>query len=98
MAKEYDNDWFYKSKAWVKTRNYYMESVNHICEKCGEPASIVHHIIWLDGYNVHDSNISLNEDNLMAVCLQCHNVIHYGSDPVREGLMFTADGQLIEIN
>ena len=34
---------FYKSKAWQRTQAAFMSSKHGICERCGEPARIVHH-------------------------------------------------------
>ena len=35
---------FYLSAAWEKTRAAYLMSQDYICERCGQPAKIVHHI------------------------------------------------------
>lgn len=40
------------------------------------PGKIVHHKIWLTPDNIHDTSITLNWDNLMLVCQDCHNKIH----------------------
>ena len=34
---------FYLSAAWENTRAAYLISQDFICERCGEPAKIVHH-------------------------------------------------------
>ena len=34
---------FYLSAAWEKTRAAYLMSQDYICERCGQPAKIVHH-------------------------------------------------------
>ena len=34
---------FYKSKAWQQTQAAFMSYKNGICERCGDPARIVHH-------------------------------------------------------
>lgn len=74
---------FYKSQAWEDCRNAYMAKVNHLCERCKangfyEPAKIVHHKIHLTEANYRDASISLNFDNLEALCLDCHNKEHFG--------------------
>jgi len=73
--KEFAKD-FYHSKAWGKTREAYMASKNYLCEKCKHPALIVHHKIHLTPQNINDYDITLNFDNLEAVCLECHNEEH----------------------
>ena len=74
-------DWakaFYKSQAWLKCRNSYIRSrVNldgGICEECKEEQGyIVHHKVYLTKENVNNPEISLNHDNLMYVCKNCHD-------------------------
>ena len=36
---------FYLSAAWEKTRAAYLMSQDYICERCGQPAKIVHQCI-----------------------------------------------------
>ena len=55
------------------------------CEECmkrGEytPANLVHHRIHLNESNINDPSITLNFENLEAVCTECHNKIHYGTE------------------
>lgn len=45
-------EWFYKSKEWAQTRDAYMVAQHYLCERCGEPAKIVHHKIWLTPKNI----------------------------------------------
>ena len=40
------------------------------------PGKIVHHKIWLTPDNIHDTSITLNWDNLMLVCQDCHAKEH----------------------
>lgn len=40
------------------------------------PAEHVHHMTWLTPDNYTDARISLNFDNLRAVCVECHNRRH----------------------
>lgn len=47
-------EWFYKSKEWAQTRDAYMVAQHYLCERCGEPAKIVHHKIWLTPKNIHE--------------------------------------------
>lgn len=74
---------FYESTEWQSCRQIYLESVNHLCERClakgiYEPAYIVHHKVHLTEENFGDPELMFGFDNLMAVCLACHNEIHFG--------------------
>ena len=76
------NNEFYRSKVWRDTRERFLE-LNPWCEECLKqkrytPATLVHHRVHLNETNVNDPKISLGYDNLEAVCLECHNKIHYG--------------------
>ena len=76
MPSKYGNKSFYDSPAWKRVSTAYMSSKNYICERCGKPAQICHHKIWLNATNVHDPMIALNPDNLEALCIDCHNAEH----------------------
>ena len=56
---------------------------------------IVHHKIYLDNINVNDDEITLNEDNLEGLCIDCHNTEHFKVDSLRNDVMFDEDGNLI---
>ena len=75
-GKDYDNHPFYASTAWRKVSAAYLSSKYYVCERCGKPAQICHHKIWLNGTNVHDPKIALSFDNLEALCIPCHTAIH----------------------
>lgn len=94
MAREFAKK-FYNSKNWKKTRKAYLESVFYICEKCQRAANIVHHIIELNEENINDANISLDFENLLCVCQDCHNDIHSNKDD--RILIFDEQCQLIDI-
>ena len=77
MAHEYARP-FYNSRAWQACRESYIAKRVSIdgglCEECqGRIGFIVHHKVMIDESNVNDSNITLNHDNLMYVCKQCHD-------------------------
>lgn len=82
---------FYNSKKWRRVSTAYMTSQNYICERCGKPAVICHHKIWLNGENVKDPYIALNPDNLEALCMDCHNAEHGRQHSV---ILFNADGSI----
>lgn len=75
---------FYLGKAWKDCRKTYLSSVGNLCEICAEkgiitPAYIVHHKTHLTVENLNNPDIALNYDNLQAVCINCHNKIHFSS-------------------
>lgn len=87
---------FYNSKAWQECRDGYIKSVFGLCEKCGKPGYIVHHKERLTPWNINDPDVTLNWSKLQYLCLKCHNAIDADNDPVRDDIMFTPDGQLVE--
>ena len=40
------------------------------------PAEEVHHVIPLTAENVKDPNVSLNPENLVSLCRECHKNRH----------------------
>lgn len=84
---------FYRSKQWRKARAAYMEARHHVCERCGRPATIVHHRQHITPGNVSDPSITLNPENFMAVCVDCHAWLH-GMQSTAPGLAFDGDGNL----
>lgn len=67
---------FYQSPQWRKARECYLKEHKYICEMCGGVADTVHHIQHLNPTNIHDPDVTLNRDNLMAVCRDCHAKVH----------------------
>lgn len=67
---------FYRSDAWKKARAIKIASANGRCEKCGAIGEEVHHIIKLTPENVMDTEVSLNQENLLLLCKDCHNKEH----------------------
>ena len=72
---------FYSSGAWADCRAAYRESVANLCEnclKCGmiTPADEVHHKIRLTPANINDPTVTLNWENLEALCEKCHKLAH----------------------
>ncbi|MBD3950030.1 HNH endonuclease [Tuanshanicoccus lijuaniae] len=98
MSKSDKQNNFYWSKEWRKLREYIMKKYNYICQSCGKPAKIVHHIVWINDNNIDDVSVTLNEENLTALCQECHNQIHTSKGSVQEGLMFNNDGDLVKLN
>jgi len=89
---------FYKSAAWQRVSRAYMQRHNWICERCGKPAVICHHKQHLNPGNIRDALITLNPDNLEALCQECHNREHFaehGATVFDAGLKFDSNGNLI---
>ena len=101
MAKDYART-FYDSQAWRRTREAYLQSKHYICEDCGGTASVVHHITYIKPWNVNDPSITLNWDNLKAVCEKCHAEEHSrdlkkrGGEARLNGIAFDEEGNVIK--
>ena len=93
MSQDYARG-FYGGKAWKTTQAAYMMSQHYICERCGSLARIVHHIKRITPQNINDPDVTLNWDNLMALCIDCHNNEHMGGSVIAEGLRFDKDGNI----
>ena len=103
---------FYNSKVWKTVRKNVWLKQSLLCNKCGKPVyvdgisawlpkekrriGIVHHKIYLDNLNINNPNITINEDNLIGVCKECHEQEHHQTIVTREDLMFDENGDLIK--
>ena len=88
---------FYRTKAWRGLSRAFMLSRNYICERCGKPAEIAHHKVYLTPGNIGDVAISLNPENLEALCQACHNAEHFSAGgATAAGLTFDERGELIK--
>lgn len=80
MARDFAEA-FYHSAQWRHCKETFI-SIRHaadggMCERCHhEPGKIVHHRTHITPDNIGDPDITLNLDNLMYVCINCHNIIH----------------------
>ena len=88
----------YQSTEWKKIRKLKLQQ-NPLCEECLKmglitPAQCVHHRIWLTLDNVHNPEIALNMENLVSLCLQCHNNIH--SRSAHQRYKIDSDGEIID--
>ncbi len=88
---------FYKSKAWELCRETYLSKVGGLCERCFEngeirPAKIVHHKNYISTENINNPQVTLNHDNLEALCQDCHNKEHIRHKRRYE---IGADGELL---
>ena len=80
MARDFAST-FYQSEDWIACRRSYMRKVGGLCERClarGQyrAADIVHHKTPLSPQNIHQPQVTLNHDNLMALCRDCHAAVH----------------------
>lgn len=80
MAQEFARQ-FYSSKAWQDCRNTYAKRARYLCEDClakgiYKPGVEVHHIEELTPLNIHRPEVTLNFDNLIFLCRECHKARH----------------------
>lgn len=103
---------FYETKAWKTVRRNVWLKQKLLCNRCHRPVyvygitdyipkgarlkGIVHHKVYLNSTNIYDTNITLNEDNLEGLCIDCHNKEHNQSEVTRSDLMFDENGDLIQ--
>lgn len=95
--KSYKQKKFYNSTAWRKVSKKMKVDVGYVCNRCkwfGDfKDMITHHVIYLTDTNVDDYEVSLNEDNLEVICIQCHNKEHSGV--ITDVLRYDIDGNVI---
>ena len=96
MAHEYAKQ-FYHSSRWKKARAIVMQRHFGLCQLCARPAKIVHHRRPITPENIEDDDITLNEDNLMCLCHDCHQRVHSSNGVTRDGLFFDSAGQLVKL-
>ncbi|MDR1536932.1 MAG: HNH endonuclease [Clostridiales bacterium] len=88
---------FYHSRAWKRLSRAFLSSKNYICEVCGNPADLAHHVKHITLSNIGNPEITLNAANLQVVCIMCHNTIHYvSSGAIVKELEFDENGGLIK--
>ena len=76
MARDFAKS-FYKSKEWQQTRDYILKRDRYLC-RCGKPATEVHHIKHLSPQNINDVTVTMNPNNLVSLCRDCHFEEHKG--------------------
>lgn len=89
---------FYHSKRWLKCRAAYL-SEHPVCERCAAAGIVsvaehVHHKIELNAENYLDPMITLNPENLEALCFNCHQKEHHKGADVDDELFFDSEGNL----
>lgn len=94
MAQDYAKA-FYNSKAWKRCRDGFMKSKYFICERCGGAASICHHKKHITPENINNPEITLNWDNLEAICHVCHQGELRNGSATAPGISFDANGRVV---
>lgn len=97
MGKKYESiRRFYKSDQWKISRAMKIASTDGLCEVCHKSIGTeVHHKIHLSPENIDDPNITVNPDNLLLLCNECHNRQHERFTSKSE-YKFDSDGNLIK--
>ena len=98
MAKDWAKS-FYNSKKWKKCREAYISLRKAVdgglCEICKQNVGyIVHHKETLTPESISNPEISLNHENLMFVCHDCHNKIDHDGTSAGNRYVFDATGQI----
>lgn len=89
---------FYAREAWKQVRLAYLKKKRFICERCGEPAKVVHHRVHLNADNIHDDTICYGDNNLEALCIRCHNIEHDSGNKHPKRFVWTSDGRCLTKN
>ena len=84
---------FYCSPIWEKCRKNYLKKKRFICERCGETATVVHHRVYLNSDNISDASVCYGDNNLEALCIDCHNKEHHKKNNKR--FYWTEDGKCV---
>lgn len=96
MAKDYAKA-FYASKAWKQCRAQVLRRDLYTCAECYGRAQEVHHRTELTPTNINDPMVSLNPDNLVSLCHDCHTKITKGATgDVVEGYEFDENGNVVK--
>ncbi len=94
MAKQFAKA-FYASKAWKETRKQVLKRDMFTCADCYGRANEVHHKTELTPENINDVRISLNPDNLISLCGNCHKKRTLGKGDVDCDYCFDENGQVV---
>lgn len=86
---------FYHSQAWVKTAEFVRSRDNFVCCHCGQPASLVHHVIPLR--ECYGSKLALDTRNLKTLCQECHEKEHgrFAKSETQRKMRFDKNGNVI---
>lgn len=72
---------FYKSTMWQSCRDSVIRRDAFLCVDCLKSgryntAEIVHHVLPITPGNIDNPNITLNPENLVSLCRECHALRH----------------------
>lgn len=104
MSKDFSRQ-FYNSKEWKNKRDIIFNKAYGLCEYCGAVGLEVHHKIHLTPLNINDTYITLDEDNLILLCKDCHFAQHKSSSfkrtyykrIVNNWTYFTNEGDIMQV-
>jgi 5-methylcytosine-specific restriction endonuclease McrA len=86
---------FYSGTAWKKTRDAFFNARFGLCEDCGSPGEIVHHVDPICAADVRTNpEKCLGWDNLKLLCRVCHELHHSKRG---DRLSFDAEGNIIYV-
>ena len=94
MAKDWAKA-FYNSREWHVARRITLRRDHYTCHDCEGRAEEVHHITELTPENIHDRMISLNPDNLMCLCHDCHTRRTHKDGDVDDAMKFDDNGYVV---
>ncbi len=94
MKKDILINRFYRSDDWKRARAIKIALAGGLCQKCSSIGVEVHHVIHITPQNVTDPNITLNQENLLLLCRECHNEEHNRFKKTKQ--KFDKNGNLLE--
>lgn len=67
----------YKSSKWARKRKKILKRDRYLCKNCKRygkmsEASVVHHVFPCEHYPEYE----WEDDNLISLCVKCHNAMH----------------------
>lgn len=92
----------YKSTAWQQVRDAAWRRDRCLCQDCLKrgrvvPAEEVHHIIPVTADNIDDATVTLNLNNLVSLCKECHKARH-SKKTVERRYKITSSGNVVARN
>ena len=78
MARDFSKA-FYNSALWKEVREAVLKRDHYLCQTpgCYQTAEEVHHKQHLTPGNIDDPNVTVNMDNLISLCGDCHKAMHH---------------------
>lgn len=73
--------YIYTSQRFRNVRLIVIQRDLGLCQHClkngiKRKGKQVHHIIWLDDFNILNDNVVYGLENLILLCDECHNKVH----------------------